>query len=326
MYKGKSVAVVVPAFKEESQIEMVIDTMPSYVDEIIIVDDASPDNTVAIVQEKMKTVSRVSLVARPRNGGVGAAIESGYQAFLKGSHDVAVVMAGDGQMSPEDLPRILDPVVDDEADYSKANRLTLDYSWDDIPRIRLFGNMVLSLLTRLATGYWTIGDAQTGYTAANRRLVKAFVKRGMYPRYGVPNDLLVTCALVSAVVVDVPTAPVYNVGEQSKLRPRKVMLPILGILIRGFFKRMVIRYLILEANPVPLAYFAGFISFVLGLFWSVAVSIDAFGSTAQATEVTAASILFVGGSILLVLAVVLDVLFSTVRNTRRPSSHSGKIT
>jgi hypothetical protein len=241
---------------------------------------------------------------------VGAAIESGYQAFLDGSHDVAVVMAGDGQMSPSDLPAILDPVVDGEADYSKANRLTLDYSWDDIPRIRLFGNMVLSLLTRLATGYWTIGDAQTGYTAANRRLVKAFVKRGMYPRYGVPNDLLVTCALVSAVVVDVPTAPVYNVGEQSKLRPRKVMLPILGILIRGFFKRMVIRYLILEANPVPLAYLAGFIS---------------LGSTAQATEVTAASILFVGGSILLLLAIVLDVLFSTVRNTRRPPSHNEKI-
>jgi hypothetical protein len=102
------------------------------------------------------------------------------------------------------------------------------------------------------------------------------------------------------------------------------MLPILGILIRGFFKRMVIRYLILEANPVPLAYLAGFASFILGLFWSIAVSIDALGSTAQATEVTAASILFVGGSILVVLAVVLDVLFSTVRNTRRPSTHSEK--
>lgn len=325
MYKGKSVVVIVPAYKEQSQIEKVIDTMPSFVDEIIIVDDASPDKTVEVVKEKMKSISRLTLVARPKNGGVGAAIESGYQAFLGGAHDVAVVMAGDGQMNPSDLPKILDPVVDDAADYSKANRLTLDYSWDDIPRIRLFGNMVLSFLTRLATGYWTIGDAQTGYTAANRRLVTAFVKRGMYPRYGVPNDLLVTCALVSAVVVDVPTAPVYNVGEQSKLRPRKVMLPILGILIRGFFKRMVIRYLILEANPVPLAYLAGFISFILGLFWSVSVSIDALGATAQATEVTAASILFVGGSILIVLAVVLDVLFSTVRNTRRPPPHHEKI-
>ena len=321
MYKGQKIAVVVPAYKEESQIEMVIDTMPSYVDEIIIVDDASPDRTVEVVRACMATNPRVSLVAREKNGGVGAAIESGYQAFINGANDVAVVMAGDGQMNPDDLPKILDPVVEDEADYSKANRLTLDYSWDDIPRIRLFGNMVLSLLTRLATGYWTIGDAQTGYTAANRRLVSAFVKRGMYPRYGVPNDLLITCALVSAVVVDVPTAPVYNVGEQSKLNPRKVMFPILGILIRGFFKRMVIRYLILEANPVPLAYLAGFVSFLLGLFWSLAVAIEALGAKAQTTEVTASSILFVGGSILLLLAVVLDVLFSSVRNQRRPAHH-----
>ena len=262
MYKGQKIAVVVPAYKEESQIEMVIDTMPSFVDEIIIVDDASPDKTVEVVRACMTINPRVSLVAREKNGGVGAAIESGYQAFIDGKNDVAVVMAGDGQMNPDDLTRILDPVVEDEADYSKANRLTLDYSWDDIPRIRLFGNMVLSLLNRFATGYWSIGDAQTGYTAANRRLVNAFVKRGLYPRYGVPNDLLITCALVSAVVVDVPTAPVYNVGEQSKLSPRKVMFPILGILIRGFFKRMVIRYLILEANPVPLAYLAGFSTFL----------------------------------------------------------------
>jgi ABC-type microcin C transport system permease subunit YejB len=99
------------------------------------------------------------------------------------------------------------------------------------------------------------------------------------------------------------------------------MFPILGILVRGFFKRMVIRYLILEANPVPLAYLAGFISFFLGLFWSLAVAIEALGAKAQATEVTAASILFVGGSILLVLAVVLDVLFSSMRNQRRPASH-----
>jgi glycosyltransferase involved in cell wall biosynthesis len=321
MYKGQKIAVVVPAYKEESQIEMVINTMPSFIDEIIIVDDASPDKTVEVVRACMTTNPRVSLVAREKNGGVGAAIESGYQAFIDGTNDVAVVMAGDGQMNPDDLTKILDPVVDDEADYSKANRLTLDYSWDDIPRIRLFGNMVLSLLNRFATGYWTIGDAQTGYTAANRRLVKAFVKRGMYPRYGVPNDLLITCALVSAVVIDVPTAPVYNVGEQSKLSPRKVMFPILGILVRGFFKRMVIRYLILEANPVPLAYLAGFISFFLGLFWSLAVAIEALGAKAQTTEVTAASILFVGGSILLVLAVVLDVLFSSMRNQRRPASH-----
>jgi glycosyltransferase involved in cell wall biosynthesis len=320
MYKGQRIAVIVPAYKEESQIEMVVNTMPSFVDEIIIIDDASPDRTVEVVKECMIAHPRITLVEHEKNRGVGAAIESGYTSFIGGANDIAVVMAGDGQMNPDDLTKIIDPVVANEADYSKANRLTLDYSWEDIPRIRLFGNMVLSLLTRLASGYWTIGDAQTGYTAANRRLVDAFIRRGMYPRYGVPNDLLITCALVGAVVVDVPTAPVYNVGEQSKLKPRKVMLPILGILIRGFFKRMLVRYLILEANPVPFAYFAGFVSFFFGFFWSLVIVVDSFGATVQENQVTASSILFVGGSILLLLAVVLDVLFSTVRNQRRSAS------
>lgn len=318
MYRGQRISVVVPAYNEETQISRVVRTMPSYVDEIVIVDDVSKDRTIDVVRAEMAIDNRVRLVCHEENGGVGAAIESGYRQFLEGSCDVAVVMAGDGQMDPVDLPRILDPVVLNEADYSKANRLTLEYSWESIPKVRLFGNMVLSFLTRLATGYWTLGDAQTGYTAANRRLVQAFVRRGLYPRYGVPNDLLITCALVGAVVVDVPTAPVYNVGEQSKLRPRKVMLPILGILVRGFFKRMTVRYLLLEASPVPLAYAAGILSFILGFFWSLAVFVDALGSTAQATEVTAASLLLVGGSILLVLAVVLDVLFSNARNLRRP--------
>lgn len=326
MYRGSSVSVVVPAYNEESQIARVVETMPDYVDEIIIVDDVSRDGTIAEVQRCMEFDSRVILEARQENGGVGAAIETGYARFLAGHCDIAVVMAGDGQMDPVDLPRILDPVVLDEADYSKANRLTLEYSWESIPRIRLFGNMVLSFLTRFATGYWSIGDAQTGYTAANRRLVSAFVRRGMYPRYGVPNDLLITCALVGAVVVDVPTPPVYNVGEQSKLRPRKVMLPILGILLRGFLKRMTVRYLMLEANPVPLAYLAGLLSFVFGLFWSVSVFFDALGSTAQGTEVTAASLLLVGGSILLVLAVVLDVLFSNARNARRSPREKPAVT
>lgn len=317
MYKGNLISVIVPSYNEETQIAGVIESMPSLVDEIIVVDDKSHDRTIEVVESLMPGHPRVRLVARDQNGGVGAAIESGYRAFVDGQNDVAVVMAGDGQMHPDDLERILDPVVEGEADYSKANRLTLDYSWEDIPRVRLFGNMVLSFLTRLSTGYWTIGDAQTGYTAANRRLVKAFVRRGLYPRYGVPNDLLITCALVGAVVVDVPTAPVYNVGEQSKLRPRKVMLPILGILIRGFFKRMTVRYLMLEANPVPFAYLVGFFSFLLGTCWSLYLLFESLGASTQAVEVTAASILFVGGAILVVLAIVLDVLFSNARNMRR---------
>ena len=164
----------------------------------------------------------VDLVARHENGGVGAAIESGYIRALELDADIACVMAGDGQMDPADLHRIVHPVATGRADYAKANRLTLEYSWQSIPRTRLIGNMLLSFLTRFATGYWTVGDAQTGYTAGVSPLIAQFVKRGIYPRYGVPNDLLISCALFGARVVDIPTEPRYDVGEQSKLRPSRM--------------------------------------------------------------------------------------------------------
>jgi hypothetical protein len=170
--------------------------------------------------------------------------------------------------------------------------------------------MLLSFITRFATGYWSIGDAQTGYTAASRNLITQFLKRGVYPRYGVPNDLLITCALNGARVTDVPTKPLYDVGEQSKLQPRKVALPIGLLLLKGFWKRMFVRYFIVEANPVPLAYVAGLLSFSVGTIWSTVLVIRSIGGATTTIEVLAASLLFVGGAILTLLAVVLDVLFS----------------
>lgn len=334
MYLEQRIAVVVPAYKEETQIAMVINTMPEFVDDIVVVDDCSPppDRTCEIVAKLAVDDPRVTLVAREKNGGVGAAIESGYAKALELDADVICVMAGDGQMDPDDLHRIVEPVASGRADYAKANRLTLSHGWDDIPRTRLIGNIGLSFLTRFATGYWRMGDAQTGFTAASSGLTAEFVRRGMYPRYGVPNDLLVTCALAGARVEDVATKPRYAVGEQSKLRPRKVALPIAFLLFKGFWKRMFVRYLLLEANPVPLAYIAGLVSFVFGSAWSAFLVVRAFGSRTTAAEVVAASMLFFSGAILLVLAVVLDVLFSMGQFTRderhvvHDSRHKNRIT
>lgn len=328
MFKGNHVTVIVPCYNEASQITRVIETMPEYVDEIQVIDDASSDGTSSIVEAIKSVNTKVRLVKHASNRGVGAAIESGYRAFLETSSDVAVVMAGDGQMDPTDLPAILDPVVAGSADYSKANRLTYEFSWKSIPRVRLFGNMILSFLTRLATGYWSIGDSQTGYTAANRRVVAAFVARGVYPRYGVPNDLLITCALVGARVTDVPTAPVYDVGENSKLVPRKVALPILRILIRGFFKRLFVRLLLVDGNPVPIAFLAGIVCFLTGAIWSSLLILESIRGTTDPGVVSAVSILFVGGVVLLTLAVVLDVVMGILKQQSnqpepKPQSSAG---
>ncbi len=318
MYLNQRIAVVVPAYEEETQIADVITTMPDYVDDIVIIDDCSPapDRTVDIVREYESSDRRVDLVVHEVNGGVGAAIESGYARALELGADIMCVMAGDGQMDPDDLHRIIHPVAVGRADYAKANRLSIHSDWSEVPRHRLFGNMVLSFLTRFATGYWLLGDAQTGFTAASAPLTRQFVKRGMYPRYGVPNDLLVTCALTGARVEDVPTEPRYAVGEQSKLRPTKVALPILILLFKGFWKRMFYRYVLIEANPVPIAFVTGLFSTFLGGVWSIYLVIRTISGRVTATEVVAASLLLVGGAIVLLLAIVLDVLFS-IGVTRR---------
>ena len=192
MYRNKSVAVVVPAFNEETQINLVIDTMPEWVDHIVIVNDRSRDRTSEVVRANPVFASgRIELIEHEVNQGVGGAIATGYKWARDNGIDVAVVMAGDGQMDPADLPAILDPVVEDQADYTKGNRLVTGEAFRKIPKIRFFGNSILSLLTKIVSGYWHVADSQTGYTAISAEALAAIDWDRMYKRYGQPNDLLV---------------------------------------------------------------------------------------------------------------------------------------
>ncbi len=313
MYKGKQIGAVVPAYKEELQISDVLTSMPDYMDHIIVIDDSSPspDRTIEIVRKLITQDPRIVLIERSENGGVGKAIEDGYRKSVELGDEIICVMAGDGQMDPEELPKLLTPIIEGRADYTKGNRYNLMSDWSVIPTVRKIGSMILSFLTRFATGYWTIGDSQNGYTAASQELVRAFLRRGLYPRYGVPNDLLLTCALNEARVMDIPMEPVYDVGEESKLRPSRVALPIAGLLIKGFGIRMYYRHTLLETTPVPFAYLMGFISFISGLSWSAILLFRSIQVSVTTPEVVASTLLFMGGAIVLLLAIVLDVLFST---------------
>ena len=308
MHQGLSIGVVVPCFNEALQVTNVISTMPEYVDKIIVVDDTSKDNTWDVVTEISNTNSKVVAIRHEKNSGVGAAIETGYKSAIEVECDLIVVMAGDGQMNPNDLASLIKPVAEGKAEYAKANRLTLEHTWDEIPLVRKFGNFVLSFLTRFATGYWRIGDSQTGYTVATNGLVRKIVRSPLYPRYGVPNDILIRCAIAGARVVDVPTLAVYNVGEQSKLKPSKVALPILGILTRGFFKRMWVKNFVLEANPIPLAYFSGLLGLLSTIIWTTRILV--FDLEFTTSRLSMLILLLFCSLIMLILGVLLDVLFT----------------
>ena len=256
MYKHRRIAVVVPAHNEETQITRVVETMPDVVDHIIIVNDASKDRTVEVVQGLCAAHPRVHLIDLKVNQGVGGAIAAGYLWCRENDIDVAVVMAGDGQMSPVDFIPVIEPVISGEYDYSKGNRLFTGEAFKKIPRIRFIGNSILSLLTKIASGYWHVADSQTGYTAISRRALAAIDWNLMYKRYGQPNDLLVRLNVENMHVVDVPIEPVYNIGEKSGIKVRKVVFTIGWLLVRMFFWRLKEKYFFRTFHP--LLFFYGF--------------------------------------------------------------------
>jgi glycosyltransferase involved in cell wall biosynthesis len=269
MYKNKSVVVVIPAYNEETQIDKVIETMPDYIDKMVVIDDKSLDDTVSVVREKIKHNDKIVLICHEINQGVGGAIATGYKWARDNNYDVAVVMAGDGQMAPDDLPGILEPVVQDRADYSKGNRLFTGEAYQRIPKIRYFGNAILSLLTKIASGYWHVADSQSGYTAINKEALHAIDWDIMYKRYGQPNDLLVTLNVYDFCVKDVHISPVYNIGEESGIKVRKVIFTISWLLFKLFFWRIKEKYIIRDFHPLVFFYLLGFSLFGLSSFFFV---------------------------------------------------------
>lgn len=257
MYKGKKICVVVPAYNEETQILLVVQSMPGFVDHIVIVNDCSKDNTAKVVENISLTFPSVILINHPQNQGVGGSIATGYKWARDNQIDVAVVMAGDGQMHPDDLPAVLAPVVDGEIDYSKGNRLFTGEAYKKIPKIRYFGNSALSFLTKIASGYWHVADSQTGYTAINKKSLHLIDWDKMYKRYGQPNDLLVRLNIYDLKVRDVPVTPVYNIGERSGIKIRKVIFSISWLLLSLFLWRMKEKYIIRNFHPLVFFYFLG---------------------------------------------------------------------
>lgn len=257
MFMKKTLAAVIPAYNEENQIGKVIETMPDYVDYIVIANDKSTDNTSSVIKKYQKKNKKVILIEHEKNQGVGGAIASGYQWCADNDIDMAVVMAGDAQMDPEDLPMLAEPVAKGEVDYTKGNRLTHPESYN-IPRYRFWGNAILSLLTKIASGYWHIADSQTGYTVISKRALKEIDWSKMYKRYGQPNDLLVKLNIHNFKVRDVPIRPVYNVGEASGIKVRKVVFTISWLLLKLFFYRLKEKYVIRDFHPLVLFYGLGF--------------------------------------------------------------------
>ncbi len=295
MIEGKSVGVVIPAYNEETLVGETVAAIPSFVDRIYVVDDRSKDAT----GERVRAIQdpRLQLLEHERNEGVGAAIVTGYKQAAADGIDVTAVMAADNQMDPEDLEHLVTPVARGEVDYAKANRLFTGQAWQLIPRYRYLGNAVLSLLTKIASGYWHIADSQSGYTAVSREYIELLDLDRIYKRYGFPNDMLVHLNVWNARVRDFPSRPIYGVGERSGIRLRKVVPTISWLLVKGFFWRLREKYVIRDFHPLVFFYILGFLMSSLGLALGITeVVLRIMGNQITAATVVLVALLLIFGS------------------------------
>jgi glycosyltransferase involved in cell wall biosynthesis len=295
MLDGKTVAVVVPAYREAQLIRDTLRGVPAFVDRVYVVDDASDDGTADAARALGDT--RVEVLRHQQNGGVGASIVTGYKRALADGVDVTAVMAADNQMDPDDLEQLVRPVAAGEVDYAKANRLVSGEAWRVIPRSRYLGNAVLSLLTKIASGYWHVADSQSGYTAISRNTLAALDLDRVYRKYGFPNDMLVHLNVYNARVRDFPSRPVYGVGERSGIKIRSVVPRISWLLLKGFLWRLREKYVIRDFHPLVFFYAFGIVMTLVGLALGIVETVLRIaGNDVSVGTVVLVALLLIAGS------------------------------
>ena len=225
----------------------------------------------SIVENENEDSDRIILISNLKNSGVGSSIARGYKWAKDYSMDCTAVMAGDAQMDPGELESICLPVINDVADYVKGNRLIHRSAWLVIPKIRYFGNSILSILTKIASGYWKVSDTQSGFTAISLKALESIRIHKIYKRYGMPNDILVKLNIAYCTLKEVEIKPVYMVGEKSKMKIFSVIPKISLLLIKLFFQRLWVKYLFRDFHPLFLLYHMAILLFLIDIPYIIKV-------------------------------------------------------
>lgn len=259
------IGVVIPCYRVRDQILSVLASIGAEVGAIYVVDDACPDFSGRFVQERVQD-PRVRVLFRPENGGVGAAVMTGYRAALADGCDVVVKIDGDGQMDPKRLSRFVLPILEGRADYTKGNRFFNPVDVQGMPPLRLFGNTVLSFMTKLSSGYWTLFDPTNGYTAIHARLLAHLPLERIATRYFFESDMLFRLGTLRAVVLDIPM-PARYADEKSQLRIPAVLPGFLAGNARNFCKRLVYNYFLRDFSIASVNFIAGLLLIAFGVLF-----------------------------------------------------------
>ena len=241
MYGRRKIAVVIPAYNEELLIQRTLRGIPTYVDSVFLVDDGSTDSTLARALEVSDERTRV--LQHAGNRGVGAAIVTGYREALADACDIVVVIGGDAQMDPNEMDRLIEPIVANVADYVKGDRLGHPDVKDRMPAQRLWANTLLTRATRFALGTDRLRDSQCGYTAISATALRALPLTRVWPKYGYPNDILAWLHAYDFRVVDRPVTPIYE-DETSHIDPLTIGPTMCFVLARAWWRCSRMRYAI----------------------------------------------------------------------------------
>ena len=262
------ITAVIPAYKVEKQIEETLARIPDYISEIIVVDDASPDNTSKVITQIKAKDSRVKLIKHAKNQGVGGAMLSGFKEALKGNAQVVIKIDGDGQMSRYDPRPLLIPLILGQADYVKGNRFRDFNALKSMPLIRQIGNMGLGFLVKAATGYWDCFDPTNGFFAVRGEVLANLPLEKVHKSYFFETSMLGELYLIGAVIHDMPYPAVYG-DEKSNLSVRKILWEFPPKLTYIFFKRMLIKNFLFDFSMESVYLLTGFPMLIFGLLFGI---------------------------------------------------------
>jgi glycosyltransferase involved in cell wall biosynthesis len=313
-YRGKRIAVVVPAYNEEDLIGETLDGIPDYVAKVYVVDDGSADMTGAIIEDYAHRDPRIVAIHHNPNRGVGAAITTGYLQAVEDGMDIAAVMAGDNQMDPAYLPDLLDPIVDGRADYTKGNRLINQAYRKGMPPWRSFGNSLLTFLTKVASGYWQMMDPQNGYTAVSTRALAELPLDSVYQGYGYCNNLLIWLNIHNMTVRTSRSRPA-TAARSRRSATRPTSPGSLKLLLGNFLFRLKTKYIQMGFHPLAFFYAAGAVLTPIGVIGGLVALWEKFvmGYPVLFVHGVLSFLVFMMGMQFLFFAMLFDMQANTLR-------------
>ncbi|MFB3905222.1 MAG: glycosyltransferase family 2 protein [Acidobacteriota bacterium] len=315
MLQNRKIAVVIPAYRVEAQIGQVLDKMPDCVDRVFVVDDASPDR---VAERLSGSGGRVSLIRHEKNRGVGGATVTGICAALSENCDIVVKCDGDGQMDPRQIPELLVPLLSGAADHAKGCRFHHFGELRQMPRRRLLGNIVLTFLTKLTSGYWNILDPVNGFFATTSEVLREIPLTRLSPRYFFETDFLIRLNIVQARVADVAFPACYG-DEKSSLSVTRALFSFPPRLVAGLVRRIFWRYLFYDVSPVAIFSLLGICLCAFGLIFGAYHWIT---GALNARETGAGTVMLAVLPLILGFQLLLQAIVLDIQNTPKHSSYS----